>query len=393
MAKPDGSYTTNGEETLEVLLNAHFPEHRSASAGPPSSGLNVELRSRPTEADWREAKAVVSMERIQAAVRTFKPFKSPGPDGIYPAFLQEGLETLTPVLCRLFRSSLALRHIPMYWRNARVVFLPKPGRRNLDQAKSYRPITLSSFLLKTMERLIDWRMDQDPRTFPQNPNQHAYQPGKSTETALNELVNRIKQALKNQEITVAVFLDIAGAFDNTSINAIKETITGANVTIFGWITQLLETRKISAEIFGSRKEIYAARGCPQGGVLSPRLWNLVANSLLVELNDAGFFTLGYADDFVILVRGKYINTLMELLQSALSMVEKWCKSKGLKVNPLKTTMVPFTKKYKMGSLVAPIIFGERISIADDVKFLGVYFDKRLTWNLHINKTTANHSQS
>ncbi|KAI5739584.1 hypothetical protein M8J77_020980 [Diaphorina citri] len=388
MAKPDGSYTTNGEETLEVLLNAHFPEHRSASAGPPSSGLNVELRSRPTEADWREAKAVVSMERIQAAVRTFKPFKSPGPDGIYPAFLQEGLETLTPVLCRLFRSSLALRHIPMNWRNARVVFLPKPGRRNLDQAKSYRPITLSSFLLKTMERLIDWRMDQDPRTFPQNPNQHTYQPGKSTETALNELVNRIKQALKNQEITVAVFLDIAGAFDNTSINAIKETITGANVTIFGWITQLLETRKISAEIFGSRKEIYAARGCPQGGVLSPRLWNLVANSLLVELNDAGFFTLGYADDFVILVRGKYINTLMELLQSALSMVEKWCKSKGLKVNPLKTTMVPFTKKYKMGSLVAPIIFGERISIADDVKFLGVYFDKRLTWNLHINKTTA-----
>ncbi|KAI5739583.1 hypothetical protein M8J77_020980 [Diaphorina citri] len=375
-------------ETPEANGKGPFLWNRSASAGPPSSGLNVELRSRPTEADWREAKAVVSMERIQAAVRTFKPFKSPGPDGIYPAFLQEGLETLTPVLCRLFRSSLALRHIPMNWRNARVVFLPKPGRRNLDQAKSYRPITLSSFLLKTMERLIDWRMDQDPRTFPQNPNQHTYQPGKSTETALNELVNRIKQALKNQEITVAVFLDIAGAFDNTSINAIKETITGANVTIFGWITQLLETRKISAEIFGSRKEIYAARGCPQGGVLSPRLWNLVANSLLVELNDAGFFTLGYADDFVILVRGKYINTLMELLQSALSMVEKWCKSKGLKVNPLKTTMVPFTKKYKMGSLVAPIIFGERISIADDVKFLGVYFDKRLTWNLHINKTTA-----
>ncbi|KAI5732063.1 hypothetical protein M8J77_020629 [Diaphorina citri] len=49
MAKPDGSYTTNGEETLEVLLNAHFPEHRSAAAGLPSSGLNVELRSRPTE--------------------------------------------------------------------------------------------------------------------------------------------------------------------------------------------------------------------------------------------------------------------------------------------------------------------------------------------------------
>ncbi|KAI5731173.1 hypothetical protein M8J77_005827 [Diaphorina citri] len=230
-----------------------------------------------------------------------------------------------------------------------------------------------------MERLIDWCMDQDPRTFPQNPNQHAYQPGKSTETALNELVNRIEQALKNQEITVAVFLDIAGAFDNTSINAIKETVTGANVTIFGWITQLLETRKISAEIFGSRKEIYAAKGCPQGEVLSPRLWNLVAVML----------TTLCCDDFVILVRGKYMYKYIDGATAKCPVnVEKWCKSKGLKVNPLKTTMVPFTKKYKMGTLVAPIIFGERISIADDVKFLGVYFDKRLTWNLHINKTTA-----
>ncbi|KAL1457413.1 hypothetical protein WDU94_007649 [Cyamophila willieti] len=97
--------------------------------------------------------------------------------------------------------------------------------------------------------------------------------------------------------------------------------------------------------------------------------------------------VGYADDFVIVVRGKDKTTLTELLQYALSIVERWCLRKGLRVNPLKTTLVPFTNKYKMGTLVAPMIFGGKIKIADHTKFLGIHLDKRLTWNQHVKSTT------
>jgi hypothetical protein len=41
------------------------------------------------------------------------------------------------------------------------------------------------------------------------------------------------------------------------------------------------------------------------GVLSPLLWNLVADSLLTITNDLGFCTYGYADDIVIVVQGKF----------------------------------------------------------------------------------------
>jgi hypothetical protein len=37
----------------------------------------------------------------------------------------------------------------------RVIFIPKPGRDSYELAKSFRPISLTSLFLKTMERLVD----------------------------------------------------------------------------------------------------------------------------------------------------------------------------------------------------------------------------------------------
>ena len=50
----------------------------------------------------------------------------------------------------LLSASLLLGYIPMSWRHTRVVFIPKPGK-SLTQAKSLLPISLTSFILKTLE--------------------------------------------------------------------------------------------------------------------------------------------------------------------------------------------------------------------------------------------------
>jgi hypothetical protein len=83
---------------------------------------------------------------------TFSAYKSPGEDGIYPA-LQEGLKTITgPVM--IFRACIALGCVPLSWRVVRVIFIPKPGRPRYVQAKSFRPIGLTAFVLKTLKRLL-----------------------------------------------------------------------------------------------------------------------------------------------------------------------------------------------------------------------------------------------
>jgi hypothetical protein len=50
---------------------------------------------------------------------------------------------------------MAYGFIPMAWRHVKVIFIPKPKKLDYNKAKPYRPVSLSSFLLKTMEKLVD----------------------------------------------------------------------------------------------------------------------------------------------------------------------------------------------------------------------------------------------
>jgi hypothetical protein len=74
-----------------------------------------------------------------------------------------------------------------------VTFIPKPRKSDYTKAKAYCPISLSSFLLKTMEKIVDRHIrDGVLRSQPLHQNQHAYQIGKSTETALHSVLTHVE---------------------------------------------------------------------------------------------------------------------------------------------------------------------------------------------------------
>jgi hypothetical protein len=202
-------------------------------------------------------------------------------DGVFPALLQEGWEILVPYLVKIFRTCLATGYVPAIWRQVKVVFIPKPGRSSYLGAREFRPISLTSFLLKTMERLVDrFLRDEILDLWPIHPNQHAYQAGKSVETALHQLVIRVEKVLDQQEIALGVFLDIVGAFNNTSYDSMCTALTRHRVdpTTVRWIRGTLEGRLATATLGGFTRGVAVSRGCPQGGVLSPRLWSLVVDN-------------------------------------------------------------------------------------------------------------------
>jgi hypothetical protein len=140
------------------------------------------------------------IHNISVAINTFAPYKNPGVDGIFPALLQEGQRVLVPYLVRFSHACLVTGYVPAVWHQVKVVFLPKPGRNYYCGPKDLRPINLTSFLLKTTERLVDRLLrDEFLVLRPLHPNQHAYQAGKSVETA-HQLVVWVEKALDRQEI-------------------------------------------------------------------------------------------------------------------------------------------------------------------------------------------------
>lgn len=96
---------------------------------------------------WALAKRVITYDKVVRANNSFKPYKSSGPDEILRVLLQQGEDYLAPLLCKLYRGSLALGDIPKVWNRARVTCIPKPGRSSHAEANAYGSITLSSFIL------------------------------------------------------------------------------------------------------------------------------------------------------------------------------------------------------------------------------------------------------
>jgi len=151
-------------------------------------------------------------------------------DGIFPALLQEGWEILIPYLVRNFRAGLATGYIPAIWHQVKVVLIPKPGTSSYCGPRDFRSISLTTFLLKTMERLVDRFLGDEILVLqPLHPNQHAYQAGKSVETALHQLVVWVEKALDQQETALGVFLDIEGVFNNTSYNSMCAALASHGV--------------------------------------------------------------------------------------------------------------------------------------------------------------------
>nr|CAI5845224.1 unnamed protein product [Callosobruchus analis] len=155
--KEDGSHTEDAEETLAILLSTHFPgSTESQTVDIRENRVEREVpRSRASRDKWDCAKSVVTYGAVTWAFESFEPFKAPGADGIIPVMLQQSVDIIAPKLMRLFRLSLATGVIPSPWEISKVVFIPKPCKPSYDVAKAYRPISLMSFLLKTMEKVID----------------------------------------------------------------------------------------------------------------------------------------------------------------------------------------------------------------------------------------------
>ena len=148
---PDAQWTNTLEEVYKHLLEIHFPGCQT------TRDINDVDETSPSRfpkwipsSTWDVANEVVTHDRVQWAITSMAPYKSPCMDGIYPILLQRGLQYLITHICSIYKASLPYSYIglPKVWQISKVAFIPKLGRTDYSIAKAYRLISLT---------LKDWR--------------------------------------------------------------------------------------------------------------------------------------------------------------------------------------------------------------------------------------------
>jgi ribonuclease HI len=378
-------------------------------------------------------KDMLSEEKIIWAIGSLDPFKTPGGDQLYPALLQHSKEIILPFIQEIFLKSLMFSYVPDSWQKIDVTFIPKPNENDYSSADAYRPISLMSFLLKTLEKIMDYDIKENHISkHPLNGSQHAYLAHRGTDSALHRFKNEIERIMRKEKPTkiekvkklkrlrnapkttlkkinknglcYAVMFDIAGAFENTNREAIIKAaeLKGISKWKIDWIMNMLKTRRIRAKEDPLGTEFGLQNGVAQGSCLNPTIFLMVLDDLLVELSAKNIHVTAYADDLVITTGGS-VTSISHLhnMQDAMNIIEKWCIKNNMSVSPSKSQFINFNENRKInidgksvslkGKSVS--IFGKMIPVVNTVKYLGVTFDKDMNWNAHVEDVISKGKQS
>ena len=187
-----------------------------------------------------------------------------------------------------------------------------------------------------------------------------------------------------------MLLDIQGAFDNVRTDKIVRALNNHKYPryISRWMTDYLTNRMSIIDVKGETDAIALTGGTPQGGVLSPLLWNLTFDSFLEKFNTDQVKCFGFADDACLLVQGVDPIRTKGIMQMYLNEVQIWGEQNGLLFSPKKTEAMFLTRQNRFQEPGPLVLAGKNIEYKTEARYLGVIVDSRLGWTSHLKSRVA-----
>lgn len=287
-----------------------------------------------------------TMEELEAALALCRRSSSPGPDGIsYRALCYLG-ESARRELLSLYNSSWQEGNVPDEWKVSRLVPLLKQGKSQLELT-SYRPIALASCVGKVMERMLLGRLEWYLEHYKIYPNSMAgFRRDRSSIDNVVDLVSYVQHERSRKRLSAALFLDVKGAYDNVLHESILDALAtvGLGGRVFLWIASYLSARSFFVLTDdGPTTRRYTIRGVPQGGALSPTLFNLALLGLAEYLPTTIKISI-YADDICVWTSAVTRPQIRARLQRAATLTASYLCKQGLSISPEKCALVAFTRK-------------------------------------------------
>ncbi len=92
--------------------------------------------------------------------------------------------------------------------------------------------------------------------------------------------------------------------------------------------------------------------------------------------------IAFADDLAVLTKGNNPSEAEAFANSDLAKIEKWTNDNKMQFNETKSKAMMITRKRNIDNINI-YINNRRLETVKEMKYLGIYFDNRLTFNKHI----------
>lgn len=355
-------YTINWNDSVNLLLTEFFP-------------------SSPNEVRVLEQPAVdrdpLTRSEVNWAVYRGAQKKAPGLDGITGEMMRAIWAALPRHVMSLYEQCLREGVFPDEWKVGSVVILHKSPDKAIDNPRSYRPICLLPVMGKVLERMMVRRMHE--KWVNAHENQYGFTAGKSTTDAWIQVKGYVNESVC--EYVVGMFVDFKGAFDNLLWDKVLDRIHSLGCGEFKTWSSYFSNRVAIVKGVNDSVERRVTRGCPQGSIAGPAVWNLMVDSLLHTLTSNGCKVVAYADDLLLLIEANSRNDIERLARDNLSLVIAWGLHVGVEVSKDKTVCM-----FLKGNLARrPIIQvdGLRVPFVESVKYLGVTVKEKMLFLSHL----------
>ncbi|GFU72588.1 probable RNA-directed DNA polymerase from transposon X-element [Trichonephila clavipes] len=274
---------------------------------------------------------------------------------------------------------------PTQWQEAIVIPILRPGKRSQEPSQLSTDST-HELPCKTLEHMVNARFVfqlEKHRCIPLF--QSGFRKGRSTLDNIIMLENKVRNAFVRRNHLVSIFFDIEKAYDRTWRYGILRTLFNfglrGNLPIF--IQMFLNVRTFKVRLGNTLSASFLqAEGVPQGSILSVTLFICHISSILNILSpsiQASF----YVDDLLISCEGSDMRMIERQLQTAVNNIVKWCDSNGHSISASKSCCVHFCRKRGIHPDPEIRIRAVQIPVVPDVRFLGIIFERRLTFLPHI----------
>ena len=384
--KINGQCITDAVEVSNMLAN-HFENVSRKTTNSPGYQYRFSEEQKPLDfsCNKEEVYNLPFSEREFDAALSSCSDTAPGPDEVPYAMIKHVCNNTKIFIISIINRIWHDHSFPSVWELALILAFLKPGKDKFLTA-SYRPIALTCCLCKIMEKMVNarlvWILEKN---FILSPAQCGFRKMHSTTDVLIRLESSICEAFASKQHHVTVFFDLEKAYDTAWRHGILKIIheSGLRGELPLFIKSFLRHRIFQVKVGNILSERKCQEeGVPQGSVLSVTLFALAINSISSHIPHDVLHTL-FVDDLSISFAGSRMPVIERKLQLTINNIIKWADMHGFKFSSSKTVVVHFCRIRGLHPDPDLSIKGQRIPCVDETKFLGLIFDRRLTWVSHL----------